>query len=44
MAKQIDERVISLNWLDTARARRAQEAMMKMVKIDISDIERAANK
>lgn len=32
-----------LNDPDTERARRVQEAMMKMVKIDISDIERAAN-
>ncbi|WP_263975641.1 VOC family protein [Leptolyngbya sp. 7M] len=32
-----------LNDRDTERARRAQEAMMKMVKIDISEIERAAN-
>ncbi|MDV2997853.1 MAG: hypothetical protein N4J56_007823 [Chroococcidiopsis sp. SAG 2025] len=32
-----------LNDPDTARARRAQEAMMQMVKIDIATIERAAN-
>jgi predicted 3-demethylubiquinone-9 3-methyltransferase (glyoxalase superfamily) len=32
-----------LNDPDTGRARRAQEAMMQMVKIDISEIERAAN-
>ncbi|MDZ4876737.1 MAG: hypothetical protein CLLPBCKN_006172 [Chroococcidiopsis cubana SAG 39.79] len=32
-----------LNDPDTARARRAQEAMMQMVKIDIAPIERAAN-
>lgn len=32
-----------LNDPDTERARRVQEAMMKMVKIDISKIERAAN-
>ncbi len=32
-----------LNDPDTARARRAQEAMMTMVKIDIAEIERAAN-
>lgn len=32
-----------LNDHDTERARRAQEAMMKMVKIDISEVERAAN-
>jgi predicted 3-demethylubiquinone-9 3-methyltransferase (glyoxalase superfamily) len=32
-----------LNDPDTARARRAQEAMMQMVKIDIATIERAAD-
>jgi predicted 3-demethylubiquinone-9 3-methyltransferase (glyoxalase superfamily) len=32
-----------LNDLDPDRARRAQEAMMKMVKIDIAEIERAAS-
>lgn len=32
-----------LNDPDSERARRAQEAMMQMVKIDISEIERAAN-
>ena len=32
-----------LNDSDRDRARRAQEAMMKMVKIDIAEIERAAN-
>jgi predicted 3-demethylubiquinone-9 3-methyltransferase (glyoxalase superfamily) len=32
-----------LNDRDRERARRAQEAMMKMVKIDIAEIERAAN-
>ncbi len=32
-----------LNDRDTERARRAQEAMMKMVKIEISEIEQAAN-
>ena len=32
-----------LNDPDTARARRVQEAMMEMVKIDIAEIERAAN-
>ncbi|MEL6224907.1 MAG: VOC family protein [Cyanobacteria bacterium J06627_8] len=32
-----------LNDPDTERSRRVQEAMMKMVKIDISKIERAAN-
>jgi len=32
-----------LNDPDTERARRVQEAMMKMVKIDLAEIERAAN-
>ncbi len=32
-----------LNDQDPDRARRAQEAMMKMVKIDIAEVERAAN-
>jgi predicted 3-demethylubiquinone-9 3-methyltransferase (glyoxalase superfamily) len=32
-----------LNDSDPERARRVQEAMMKMVKIDIAEIERAAN-
>lgn len=32
-----------LNDPDINRARRAQEAMMKMIKIDIAEVERAAN-
>jgi predicted 3-demethylubiquinone-9 3-methyltransferase (glyoxalase superfamily) len=32
-----------LNDSDRDRARRAQEAMMKMVKLDIAEIKRAAN-
>ncbi len=32
-----------LNDPDSERARRSQEAMMKMVKIDLAEIERAAN-
>ncbi len=32
-----------LNDTDRKRAQRAQEAMMKMVKIDLAEIERAAN-
>jgi predicted 3-demethylubiquinone-9 3-methyltransferase (glyoxalase superfamily) len=33
-----------LNDPDKARARRAQESMMQMVKIDIATIERAADR
>ncbi|HEY9662282.1 MAG TPA: VOC family protein, partial [Allocoleopsis sp.] len=40
----VPKRLIELiNDPDTARARRAQEAMMQMVKIDIAAIERAAD-
>lgn len=40
----VPKRLIELiNDPDTARARRAQEAMMQMVKIDIATIERAAD-
>jgi predicted 3-demethylubiquinone-9 3-methyltransferase (glyoxalase superfamily) len=40
----VPRRVIELlNDCNTERARRAQKAMMKMVKIDISEIERAAD-
>ena len=40
----VPKRMIELlNDPDTARARRAQEAMMQMVKIDIATIERAAD-
>lgn len=43
MQEIVSTRTIELlNDSDGDRARRAQEAMMKMVKIDIAEIERAA--